>query len=98
AARLTADELAQPACLVELVDPVAHPLRAGPELLREGCGEAEVRVEDVQRSSAAVAHAQVRADPRLLAVLEAAHVMVRDRVRLAGVVMLHPQLRRVYDH
>ena len=77
---------------MELVDAVTHAFRPGPELARERRGEAQVRVEDVQRPSASVDDAQVRADPRLLAILEAAHVVVRDPVRLASIVLFHAEV------
>ena len=94
---MLADELRQPARFVKLVDAVAHLLRAGPELLGERRGQAEVGVEDVQGASLAVAHAQVGADAGLLAVLEAPDVVVGDPVRRDRVVVLDAQPRHVHD-
>src|ERR1700682_445424 len=86
AAGVAADEGHQRLRFLELVDAVAHPELAGPELARERRGEREVRVEDVEGAPARPRHPHVRADARLLAVLPAQHVMVGDVLRAFAVV------------
>src|SRR5260370_22537288 len=85
AAGVAVDEGYQRPGFVELVDAVAHPGLAGPELARERRGKREVRVEDVEGAPARPGHPHMRADAGLLAVLPAQHVMVGDVVRALAV-------------
>ena len=76
---------------MELVRAPAHPSPLRPELPRERGGQREVGVEHVQGAAGVRAQPHVRADPRLLPILPALHVVVRDVLGRLDVVRVDLQ-------